>query len=219
MAHHDDGAPGPTTAPSDVAAPWPAWWLGWRPLVAIGTTFYVGFALGNAVAIPGSFVLRGDGLLTMALLSTVGLLVGAGLWYAGVRAVNAGVDDVLEAARATLRRAVTDTTGADLAYVELVHGTGTKPLVRGHAAYTVTGFGFAPGTLVVGAVEVDAVAPAIDSPTVTALAPDDVATVTVDDSVVQVALTDGRTATYRADVDPADLLDAFDRWTDAEVRR
>lgn len=215
-----------------------SWWLGWRPLIAIGTAFYVGFALGNAVAIPGSFVLRGDGLLTMSLLSGTGLLLGVGLWFVGVRAINARLDDVLEAADEELRKAVVESvedetagsgstidvtdsgeTGDGPTYASFSHGAGTKPLVRGNTVYTVVGGAFTPDGVVIGELEVDTVAPRIGASAVHRFGPDELTAVVHEDEALHVTLADDSTLTYPVRDPPTAFLDAVDRWTAAEVVR
>lgn len=227
-----------STSGGSLDVPRLSWWLGWRPLIAIGTTFYVGFALGNAVAIPGSFVLRGNGLLTMSLLSATGLLLGVGLWIVGVRTINARVDDVLDVADEELRRAVMQAVGDEMAgsgptidipdsgetaegpgYASFSHGAGTKPLVRGNTAYTLIGGAFTPERVVIGDLEIDTVAPRIGTPAVHRLALDELSTVAHEDATLHVTLADDTTLTYPVRDPPTAFLDAVDRWTAAEVVR
>lgn len=68
------------------------WRAAWHPLVVVGGVWLLGFAVGNGLTIPGSFVLGRNGLGTQALLSVVGAVCGTLLWVSSVWYVNRRTD-------------------------------------------------------------------------------------------------------------------------------
>ncbi|WP_435120037.1 hypothetical protein [Halolamina sp. C58] len=64
------------------------WRAAWHPLETVGGVWLFGFALGNGLMIPGSFLLGRDGLGTAALFSVAGALAGTFIWGSSVAYVN-----------------------------------------------------------------------------------------------------------------------------------
>jgi hypothetical protein len=85
------------------------WRTAWHPLATIGGIWLLGFALGNAVMIPGSFVLGRDGLGTAALFSVGGALTGLLVWGASVVYVNR----TTEGLESRIEQACRDSFGLD----------------------------------------------------------------------------------------------------------
>lgn len=70
------------------------WRAAWHPLVVVGGIWLLGFAIGNGLTIPGSFVLGRNGLGTQALLSVMGGVCGGFLWVTSVSYVNRRTNDL-----------------------------------------------------------------------------------------------------------------------------
>lgn len=109
----------------------PLWWMGWRPRPTVAGANFAGFALGNAVMIPASYVTGGNGLATITVLTLLGLAAGVLCWRLGVREINRRAEHVLSGFRDRVPPAAGET-------YDLLAGTGTKFRVRPAKTYTLS---------------------------------------------------------------------------------
>lgn len=109
----------------------PLWWMGWRPRPTIAGVNLAGFALGNGVMIPASYITGGNGLATITVLTLLGFVGGLLCWRLGVREVNQRADHVLSSFRDRIAPVDGET-------YDLLAGTGSKLLIRLAKEYTLS---------------------------------------------------------------------------------